>query len=119
MMAGVAVGAMGAGLFVAVAPAGAGVPQDCENYEPCVPMSEDVDCAGGDGNGPVYIDYPVEVIGEDVYGLDHDGDGVGCESETTPTTDPAPTETTAPPVVEPAPAAPVAAPVVAQPDFTG
>jgi hypothetical protein len=38
-----------------------------------------VDCAGGSGNGPRYIDGPVYVTGADPYGLDSNGDGVGCE----------------------------------------
>ncbi len=45
----------------------------------CVPIASDVDCAGGSGNGPAYVQGPVQVIGTDIYGLDHDGDGVGCE----------------------------------------
>ena len=45
----------------------------------CVPIASDVDCAGGSGNGPAYVQGPVTVIGSDVYGLDGDGDGVGCE----------------------------------------
>jgi endonuclease YncB( thermonuclease family) len=49
------------------------------NYTGCVPIDSDVDCAGGSGNGPSYVDGPVQVIGSDVYGLDADGDGVGCE----------------------------------------
>ena len=45
----------------------------------CVPNNvEDVDCAGGSGNGPYYTGR-VNVVGPDVYGLDRDGDGVGCE----------------------------------------
>ncbi len=51
------------------------------NYDPCVPMASDVDCAGGSGNGPAYVSGPVHVIGSDVYGLDgNDNDGIGCES---------------------------------------
>jgi hypothetical protein len=47
----------------------------------CVPIASDVDCAGGSGNGPAYVRGPVNVVGEDIYGLDgKDGDGVGCES---------------------------------------
>ncbi len=46
----------------------------------CVPVARDVDCAGGSGNGPEYVSGPVTVVGEDVYGLDRDGDGVGCDS---------------------------------------
>ena len=48
------------------------------NYTGCVPVDSDVDCAGGSGNGPSYSGR-VDVIGSDVYGLDGDGDGVGCE----------------------------------------
>jgi hypothetical protein len=45
-----------------------------------VPIVSDVDCAGGSGKGPSYVDGPVRVIGEDVYGLDGDDNyGVGCE----------------------------------------
>lgn len=49
------------------------------NYSGCVPIDSDVDCAGGSGNGPSYANGPVSVIGYDIYGLDGDGDGVGCE----------------------------------------
>ncbi len=49
--------------------------QSCDpNYEgACVPVASDVDCAGGSGNGSV------RVVGRDVYGLDRDKDGIGCE----------------------------------------
>lgn len=51
-----------------------------DNYDPCVPDDpDDVDCEGGSGNGPSYVDGPVRVTGTDVYGLDRDDDGVGCE----------------------------------------
>lgn len=54
--------------------------QDCDpNYDPCVPVASDVDCAGGSGNGPAYVSGPVTVIGTDIYQLDRDGDGVACE----------------------------------------
>jgi len=49
------------------------------NYSGCVPIASDVDCAGGSGNGPAYVRGPVQVIGRDIYGLDADHDGVGCE----------------------------------------
>lgn len=49
------------------------------NYSGCVPISSDVDCAGGSGNGPAYVSGPVHVIGTDIYDLDRDGDGLGCE----------------------------------------
>jgi hypothetical protein len=45
----------------------------------CVPVASDVDCAGGSGNGPDYVMGPVEIIGDDIYGLDRDGDGIACE----------------------------------------
>lgn len=46
----------------------------------CVPIASDVDCAGGSGNGPAYVKGPVTVVGSDIYDLDRDGDGVGCEA---------------------------------------
>jgi resuscitation-promoting factor RpfB len=45
----------------------------------CVPIASDVDCAGGGGNGPAYVQGPVRVVGTDIYDLDDDGDGIGCE----------------------------------------
>jgi hypothetical protein len=48
-------------------------------YSPCIAPGSDVDCAGGSGNGPRYVVGPVYVTGSDPYGLDADGDGVGCE----------------------------------------
>ena len=51
------------------------------NYGPqCLkPDSPDYDCAGGSGNGPDYVEGPVNVYGSDPYDLDSDGDRVGCE----------------------------------------
>jgi hypothetical protein len=54
---------------------------DCDpNYAgACLsPTASDYDCEGGSGNGPEYTGT-VTVVGEDHYGLDSDGDGVGCE----------------------------------------
>jgi hypothetical protein len=48
------------------------------NYSGCVPIASDVDCAGGSGNGPAYVSGVVKVIGDDVYDLDRDSDGYGC-----------------------------------------
>jgi hypothetical protein len=45
----------------------------------CVPIASDVDCAGGGGNGPAYVRGPVRVVGEDIYKLDRDGDGIACD----------------------------------------
>lgn len=51
------------------------------NYEgACVPVSSDVDCAGGSGNGPDYVQGPVWIVGSDVYDLDRDGDGIACDA---------------------------------------
>jgi hypothetical protein len=63
---------------------GLGLPaaaQDCDpNYTgACVPIASDVDCAGGAGNGPAYVTGPVYIVGQDIYELDRDGDGVACE----------------------------------------
>jgi resuscitation-promoting factor RpfB len=43
------------------------------------PSASDYDCAGGSGDGPKYTGF-VRVVGYDEYGLDADGDGLGCES---------------------------------------
>lgn len=46
----------------------------------CVPIASDVDCAGGGGNGPAYVQGRVRVVGTDIYDLDRDGDGIACDS---------------------------------------
>ena len=63
----------------AVTPAQAG----CDpNYSgACVPIAADVDCAAGRGNGPAYVQGPVRVIGRDIYRLDDDHNGIGCERD--------------------------------------
>ncbi len=45
-------------------------------YSPCIPPGPDVDCAGGSGNGPRYVQGPVYVTGSDPYGLD----AIACTS---------------------------------------
>jgi hypothetical protein len=45
------------------------------------PSAEDYDCAGGSGNGPLYVEGPISVRPPDPFGLDADGDGVGCERD--------------------------------------
>ncbi|THG33238.1 G5 domain-containing protein [Naasia lichenicola] len=68
---------------VAEAPASPPTANDgCDpNYEgACVPIDTDVDCAGGSGNGPSYAQGPFQVVGSDIYGLDSDDGGVGCEN---------------------------------------
>jgi len=54
--------------------------QNCNpNYSGCLKINAgDYDCARGSGNGPNYTGR-VRVIGSDVFGLDRDGDGWGCE----------------------------------------
>jgi hypothetical protein len=68
---------------VVPAPAPAPTPQPEANctpgYSPCIAPGSDVDCAGGIGNGPRYVSGPVQVTGSDPYGLDRDGNGIGCE----------------------------------------
>jgi hypothetical protein len=48
----------------------------------CIPPDvSDADCYPGSGNGPYYVyDNNVSVVGPDVFGLDTDHDGIGCES---------------------------------------
>lgn len=54
--------------------------QNCHSsYSGCLnPNASDYDCAGGSGNGPYYTGK-VRVTGPDVFGLDRDNDGWGCE----------------------------------------
>ena len=42
------------------------------------PNASDYDCIGGSGNGPKYTGR-VKVVGPDVFRLDADHDGWGCE----------------------------------------
>jgi hypothetical protein len=45
----------------------------CEpGYVPCLPVVRDLNCQA--------LDFAVQVTGVDVYGLDRDGDGIGCET---------------------------------------
>jgi hypothetical protein len=56
-------------------------PDDChDSYTgACLdPNASDYDCAGGSGDGPKYTGR-VTVVGPDVFGLDGDSDGIGCE----------------------------------------
>jgi hypothetical protein len=56
------------------------VAEECDpNYSGCLdPHSPDYDCVGGEGDGPDYTGT-VEVLGYDEFGLDRDGDGIGCD----------------------------------------
>jgi hypothetical protein len=44
-----------------------------------VPIASDVDCGSGSGNGPEYLHGTARVVGDDIYDLDRDSDGVACE----------------------------------------
>jgi hypothetical protein len=56
------------------------LPAECHPaYWPCVPRATDVDCFGR-GDGPEYVQGPIEIITRDPYGLDDDDDGIGCET---------------------------------------
>lgn len=62
------------GLVLAIGIYGPAVSEgDCHpGYLPCIPVAENVDCTD--------IRVVVRVVGNDDYGLDRDGDGVGCET---------------------------------------
>lgn len=47
-------------------------------YKPCLPPASDYDCIGGSGDGPKYTGRVV-ITGRDIYRLDTDGDGIGCD----------------------------------------
>lgn len=74
------------------------------NYSPCIFNGSDVDCRGGGGDGPRFVAGPVQVLGADIWDLDADNNGIGCEARPEPspsptTTLPPSTTTTAPPTV--------------------
>jgi hypothetical protein len=49
-------------------------------YSKCLDADAlDYDCAGGEGDGPKYVDGPIRVSGSDPFDLDRDGNGLGCE----------------------------------------
>lgn len=49
------------------------------SYSGCLKAdASDYDCAGGSGNGPYYTGK-INVTGSDVFDLDRDNDGWGCE----------------------------------------
>jgi hypothetical protein len=51
------------------------------NYEgACLdPNALDYDCAGGEGDGPEYVEGPITIVGEDHFDLDANEDGIACE----------------------------------------
>ncbi len=58
---------------------GSGDGCDSNYADACVPISSDVDCAAGSGNGPAYFGGVARIVGSDIYDLDRDGDGYACE----------------------------------------
>jgi len=58
-------------------------PECHPSYEgTCIPPDVyDADCAGGSGDGPWYVqEKNIRVVGSDVFRLDHDNNGIGCEA---------------------------------------
>jgi hypothetical protein len=60
-------------------------PKPASNCDPnytgaCVPVASDVVCAGGSGDGPEYVQGPVQVVGEDIYDLNRDDDTIVCDA---------------------------------------
>lgn len=56
--------------------------RNCDPAYPDVCLHDgigDYDCAGGSGNGPNYVSGPIRVLPPDPFGLDANGNGVGCE----------------------------------------
>lgn len=54
--------------------------EECSpDYEPCIPVTTDLNCPD--------IGTQVRVLGNDVYNLDADGNGIGCESYPEPIAD--------------------------------
>lgn len=52
------------------------------NYGDCVPVSSDADCAGteeADHDGPTFVSTPIDVVGNDIYELDPDHNGIACD----------------------------------------
>jgi beta-lactam-binding protein with PASTA domain len=74
----------GTRIVLTVAKAAAAPPPPAKNCHPSyegaclLPNASDYDCTGGSGNGPYYTGF-VYVVGPDVFGLDADNDGLGCE----------------------------------------
>lgn len=54
---------------------GPSTPECHASYSPCLPFVDDLDCPDVIAMGKA----PVDVVGPDDYGLDADGDGIGCE----------------------------------------
>lgn len=69
------VGALGFGVWSANGGPNA---EECSpHYEPCLPVTDDLNCSD--------LEFQVRVVGDDPYNLDRDGNGLGCESLPPPT----------------------------------
>lgn len=102
-------------------PAGAGCHPSYSGE--CLPAdASDVDCLGGDGNGPVYTKTKnIFVVGSDDFDLDRDKDGIGCEDDSPAVqeTEPPASDATEPPVTtttQPPAAQPIASSTTQAPD---
>ena len=62
----------GAGLGIWGLNGGLSAEECSPDYEPCLPVTTDLNCPD--------IGTQVRVIGQDLYNLDSDGNGIGCES---------------------------------------
>lgn len=64
------------------APSGGGASSgnNCHpSYSGCLDANaKDYDCKGGSGDGPLYVEGPVQILGSDPFELDGNGDGIGC-----------------------------------------
>jgi DNA-binding winged helix-turn-helix (wHTH) protein len=70
VLTGAVIVALGIAAFAYLNPSGA--PGECApGYQPCLPIQADLDCP--------QIRQLVTVTGDDAYGLDRDGDGIGCQ----------------------------------------
>lgn len=60
-------------------PGDSDLPACAPGYSKCLdPELPDYDCVDGTGDGPGFVEGPVEVTGSDPYDLDRDGNGTGC-----------------------------------------
>jgi hypothetical protein len=71
-----------AALTLTTAVGGASAQTNCDPSYPSMCLETgigDYDCAGGSGDGPNYVQGPIEVRAPDPFGLDADHNGIGCE----------------------------------------
>jgi hypothetical protein len=56
-------------------------PTNCQGYSPCLPPGPDVDCAGGSGSGPRYVQGPVYVNGSDPSAVRRGAPSAACRAD--------------------------------------